>query len=472
MRSLHEELERYYKQSHLGRLEEALADIDSIADSFSRMGAAVEPVWLHQSAVELAKRQGLYGIAEIPELSSGVAPQFDVAAAAATHMSLSEGAHTVSAKHLIREEARRLSEGISGRLDLRLAAQAAAHASSLSNPLNLYRSQDLGEDLLANYASPVSRPDLFGGSEMDKIAARIGIVGISAEAVRLQHEALSHRLAGSAVFDQAYELAQAAQQYHLDDYLDPFKTSVGPLTDKMLYLNSLDSIRSEEHLRSFVQASTVADILGNSRGYGFEAQQALAMLTQQAIPQFDSVQEYGHVLKAAGIALAPWPHIRLLTIGERRKRLRQRVDARQESKHAKKAWTVFHRHELTLREIIDMAMTDRYGEDWPHERLEKCGCRTLLGRWKNRGGDLLDHADYDQYIEIMCDDEHFENVFSIGFEESDELRRLLTKARKLRAAVMHFHPFTKEDLRDLRTTWKAIEAGLLGLTSEYEMVYH
>lgn len=432
MRSLHEAFERYYKQSHLGRLEEALANIDPIADSFSRMGAAVEPFGLHQSAVEVAKRQGLYGIAEIPDLSSSAASQFDVAAS-----------HALSAEHLIREEARRLSGGISGPLDLRSAAQAAAHASSLSNPLNLYRSQDLGEDLLANYASPVSRPDLFRGSEMDKIVARIGIVGISAEAVRLQHEALSHRLAGSAVFDQAYELAQAAQQYHLDDYLDPFKTSVGPLTDKMLYLNSLDSIRSEEHLRSFVQASTVADILGNSRGYGFEAQQALAMLTQQAIPQFDSVQEYGHVLKAAGIALAPWPHIRLLTIGERRKRLRQRVDARQESKHAKKAWTVFHRHELTLREIIDMAMTDRYGEDWPHERLEKCGCRTLLGRWKNRGGDLLGHADYDQYIEIMCDDEHFENVFSIGFEDSDELRRLLTKARKLRAAVMHFHPFTK-----------------------------
>lgn len=308
--------------------------------------------------------------------------------------------------------------------------------------------------------------------DMDKFAARIGIVGTAAESLRIQSEAFRRQLVASTVFDQAYELAQAAQQFHLDDYLDSFRTSVGPLTDKMLYLNSLDSIRSEERLRSFVQASTVADILGNSLGYGSEAQQALESLARQTIPQFDTVQEYGHMLKAAGIALPHWPHPRLLTIGERRKRLRQKMNAGPDSRHAKKAWTVFQRYELILREIIDDVMTEHYGEDWPHERLAKCGCQTLLGRWNKRGGNLFDHADFAQYIAIMCDEEHFEAVFSSGFEDRDGLRDLLTKAKDLRAAVMHFHAFTKENLRDVRTTWTAIESGLLGLTSEYELVYH
>lgn len=348
--------------------------------------------------------------------------------------------------------------------------QSAAHASPTSSALHLYRNQDLSDTLLANVVSPVGRPDFFGTTEMDKIVARISMMSSSAEALRAQ-AGLQHQLVGSAAFEQAYELAQAAQQYHLDDYLDNFRTSVGPLTDKMLYLHSLDSIRSEAHLRSFVQASTVADILDNSRGYGFEAQQALERLAQQPIPHFGSMKEYGDMLKAAGIALPRWPHRRLLTIAERRKRLHQRSTG-QETRPAKKAWTVFHRHELTLRNTIDIAMSDRYGEDWPHERLAKCGCKGLLGRWKARGGDVLDHADFAHYIYIMCDEEHFEAVFSIGFDDLEGLRNLLTKAKDLRIPVMHFQPFTEEDLRDVRTTWKAIESGLLGLTSDCELVYH
>ena len=470
MRSLHEAFEHYHKQSHLGRLEEALANIDSIANEFSRMGTAVEPFSLHQSVVEMAKRQGMYGIAEIPDLGLSAASQFDVAADA-THMSLLPATQTVSAGQLMREEARRLSEGVLGRQYSQLAAQAAAHIPSLSAPLDLYRCQELDEGLLANRVFPISQSALWGASEMDQVAARIGMVSSSAEALRIQ-AGLQHQLLGTAVFDQAYELAQAAQQYHLDDYLDQFKTSVGPLTDKMLYLNSLESIRSEEHLRSFVQASTVADVLGHSHGFGFEAQQALAILSQQTIPQFASVQEYGHVLKAAGIALPRWPRLQLLTIAERRKRLRKLRGVNKGSKHRKEAWTVFDRNEQILREIIDAAMTDHYGEDWPLERLERCGCQRLLSRWMAHGGDVLDHADFGHYIYIMCDEEHFEAVFSIGFGELEGLKGLLTKAKSLRIPVMHAQSFTKEDLRDVRTTWKAIEAGLLGLTSEYEVVYH
>jgi hypothetical protein len=84
---------------------------------------------------------------------------------------------------------------------------------------------------------------------MDKIAARIGIANSAAEVVRIHNEALRSQLVRSAAFDQAYELAQAARQHHLDDYLDNLEISVGPLTDKMLYQNSLDSSRWESYGR-------------------------------------------------------------------------------------------------------------------------------------------------------------------------------------------------------------------------------
>ncbi len=46
---------------------------------------------------------------------------------------------------------------------------------------------------------------------------------------------------------------------------------------------------------------------------------------------------------------------------------------------------------------------------------------------------------------------------------------LIEKAGKLRAVLHHFHPFSPEDLRDLRLIWRTIESGLLALTADYDM---
>lgn len=316
--------------------------------------------------------------------------------------------------------------------------------------------------------------ELVGTSGIsDYVINRFGNVGSVGEALRLQNERFREDLLRGTVMEQAKELALNAQQYHLDDYLDSFRTSVGALTDKMLYLDSLDSIRSAEKLKAFVFASTVSDILENSIGYDDQVQKALASFTIQAVPHFDTIKDYGRMLSAAGLSLPHWPHRRLLTFGERRQRLRQRINANAKpNKHARKALDVVQRYELTLREMIDEAMTQVYGEDWAHERLPKCGCKDLYGRWKNKNRSALYDADYHHYVRIMSDPEHFELVFSVGFDDNDAMQTLIKKAGKLRSAAAHFHDFTQEDLRDLRVTWRAIEAGLLGLVESVEFNYH
>ena len=133
---------------------------------------------------------------------------------------------------------------------------------------------------------------------------------------------------------------------------------------------------------------------------------------------------------------------------------------------------MLHRLEVSLRDVISSRMEQHYGEDWPRERLPQCDCKDLLGKWQKRGGEVLDHADFAHYIGIMCNPEHFEFIFSVGFEDSDALRTLLNRAKDLRIPVMHSLEFTQENLRDMRVTWKALETGLVHLTSDIDFNFH
>lgn len=59
--------------------------------------------------------------------------------------------------------------------------------------------------------------------------------------------------------------------------------------------------------------------------------------------------------------------------------------------------------------------------------------------------------------------EHFAELFEAGFEDREALIGLIEKAGNLRAPSHHARPFTTEDLRDLRTTWRLLEKGLAAL---------
>ena len=131
------------------------------------------------------------------------------------------------------------------------------------------------------------------------------------------------------------------------------------------------------------------------------------------------------------------------------------------------AKSLVHRYEFTMREILDDAMAEAYGENWREERLPLCDCKDRLGRWKKRGGDVLDHADYVHYARIISHPEHFDAVFQAGFDDPQESYDLLAKAGTLRARSHHPHKFNLEDLRDLRLTWRSIETGLIALEGDY-----
>jgi hypothetical protein len=217
-----------------------------------------------------------------------------------------------------------------------------------------------------------------------------------------------------------------------------------------------------------MQASAVSDIFSESIRVDRRLHDAARQLSLAAVPAFEDLTGYRQFLNASGLVLPHWPNVRLLTIGEKRRRLRAIIKSNSEPAHARKGRSLVQRYELTLRDILDEVMTSAYGEDWAETRLPLCDCKDLLGKQRKRGGHVLSHADYAHYERIMGDPNHFETVFETGFDDRNDLAMLIKRAGNLRAALFHFHPFSPEDLRDLRLTWLTIETGLLALTADYD----
>lgn len=300
--------------------------------------------------------------------------------------------------------------------------------------------------------------------------SRIDRFSTVSDILRAQKASQRHQaMYSSAAIEEARRIAELAQSYKLHASLDPYRTSVESFTSKMLHLQSLDVIRSPAYLDAFMQASTISDIFVESMRVDRHLQEATRQFSLGAVPMFSTLNDYGQFLNAAGLSLPHWPHVRLLTIGEKRRRLRALLNSNAEPVHVKKAKSLVHRFELTLREILVDVMASKYGENWAEERLPLCDYKKLLGTWRERGGEVLDHADFAHYEWIMSYPEHFEAVFEAGFDDRAAMAALIKKASNLRATLLHCRPFTQEDSRDLRLVWRTIEKGLLALTADYDI---
>ncbi|WFU49107.1 hypothetical protein [Sinorhizobium terangae] len=227
---------------------------------------------------------------------------------------------------------------------------------------------------------------------------------------------------------------------------------------------------SRLHIEFFNQASALSDMIEGVNRVGRELSEAVAAFRQFPLPELESLSGYRNFFDGTGLILPRWPKIRLLTKAEKRRRFKDRLKAKSEPAHVKRAKSLVHRYELTLRDILDAVMAEEYGEDWPDTRLPLCDCKDLLGKWKKRGGDVLDHADYVHYGRIMGYPDHFVAIFETAFADPQMVVDLMRTAGNLRAASHHGREFTPEDLRDLRVTWKTIETGLLVFTDDYEFV--
>ncbi|MEN3230214.1 hypothetical protein PUR21_21660 [Methylorubrum rhodesianum] len=272
-----------------------------------------------------------------------------------------------------------------------------------------------------------------------------------------------------AMLEQAHTAAKLAQSFALPAVMEQFRTPIDPLAGKMLGLRSLDLVSQPAYIEAFARTSALSDVLSDSIRVGRELREATHAFARGSIPAFDTLGDYRNFLDAAGLRLPRWPRVRLLSAAEKRRRFRARLKEKAEPPHLKRAKSLVHRYELILRDILDAAMAETYGEDWAETRLPLCECKDLLGRWRKRGGDVLDHADYAHYSRIMSHSEHFDAVFEAGFDDPTALAELLAAAGRLRAASHHARTFTQEDLRDLRMTWTTIETGLLAFTGDYEI---
>lgn len=271
----------------------------------------------------------------------------------------------------------------------------------------------------------------------------------------------------TSVIQRAIETAGLAGSLPLPSALAAYQTAVVPMTLKLLQVQAFGWWRAE-HLDVFNQTSAFSDMLSTTRLVGSAVGAAAFEITGARIPSLaGGLAEYRGFLDAAGLVLPRWPRIRRLTIAEKRKRFKDRLKTNAEDTHVRKAKSLVHGYELTLREILELTLADEYGEDWHETRLPFCDCTEVLSRWRRRGGSVLDHADYVHYARIMGSPEHFEAIFSAGFEDPESLQDLILRAGRLRAASHHARPFTHEDLRDLRVIWRTIEAGLILLTDQY-----
>lgn len=267
-----------------------------------------------------------------------------------------------------------------------------------------------------------------------------------------------------------FTAAETARKMGLPDALAEFGASTPSLAMRLSLLQSDRIFGDRGALGVFAQSAAFSNALSEASFVDRELMAAAQGFSALTLPDLGSLGATRAFLDASGLFLRRWPPVRLLSVAEKRRRMRIRLARYSQPPHVKKAKSIVYRYELVLREIIDAAMAGVYGEDWQAERLPACGCKTLLGRAQSKGGAPLDHADYAHYRDIMIDPEHFEAIFSDAFDTPDIVATLINDAGRLRARSHHPHPesFTPDDLRDLRVVWRTIEAGLLALMADYD----
>jgi hypothetical protein len=268
--------------------------------------------------------------------------------------------------------------------------------------------------------------------------------------------------------EQLRRTVEAVMPTHLPGVLDRFAPKLDELAYRGLFVPSSVQLADPVTLGAFAESTAVARALASRERVDRELLRAVEQYRLGSLPAVDSLHAYGRFLDAAGLALPHWPGTLTGTlIVLRRKRLGRKLHESRPAAHIKRAQDLNHRYEQVLRLAIDEAMAAEYGDDWAGIRLELCGCKGLLGRWRARGGEPLDHADFAHYKLIMTHPEHFSRVFAAGFDDPQELATLIDRAGQLRAASHHGRAFSEENLRELRLTWRTLQRGLEQLIDPY-----
>ncbi len=267
----------------------------------------------------------------------------------------------------------------------------------------------------------------------------------------------------SGLMTSAVEAARLAGHLNLPDTLERYRQ-----TDTVLASRLVDAYQMpwwmDSHLEALSSHAALSNMLDETRRVDHSALSAIESMLSSPIRGLESVRQARQFLGISG--LLRYPRLRVLTKAEKRRHVKSLVKENAAPTHVRKAHSITHRYELTLRAVIARCMEDAYGEDWATERLPECDCKKLLGKQLEGDETVLDHADYTQYAAILSHAKHFEAVFSKGFDNAEELSRTLLRVGQLRARAHHARTFTAEDLRELAMLWRAIEAGLIELIDD------
>lgn len=107
--------------------------------------------------------------------------------------------------------------------------------------------------------------------------------------------------------------------------------------------------------------------------------------------------------------------------------------------------------ETHLRNFIDRAMTEVFGQDWPRHRLPN----GLYEQWMNKKAKaervgsteypIICYADFTDYELIILKSDNWKSVFADFFVRPESVRESLQRLYLPRVATMHARPITQDD---------------------------
>lgn len=214
------------------------------------------------------------------------------------------------------------------------------------------------------------------------------------------------------------------------------------------YLSAFDQTRR------FAESISVASI-GKPIGLSH-----LSEFLDRAIPRFPSISDYDDFLGSAGLDT----RIDLIepdTDDEKYVELSfsALIETSGASEYETAAFQDIFAFERAIRAFLTRLFTDAFGADWPEKILPICNCGDLLGKYRKRGGDPLDHADWAHFVRLMSCEQVFVELFAVAFKEQSELIGSLELIRKIRKRPMHSHTIDHAVLRDLKARIRFIQKG-------------
>lgn len=305
---------------------------------------------------------------------------------------------------------------------------------------------------------------------------RWGDLSPSIAAAVQELEERRHREAeASRYWDEARRLAEAAVDLDVGATLSRFTVMPQSLAERIA-LGQGEAFQGHWGdplvAEGLARASAFSNMLASTGRIDAEVMRAATEFRQIGLPGVTDTALARAVLNAGGLHSRSFdelffPSRRILrpppTKGEKRRALNKAKKQKRPTKLHLQAATHIGTTEGLVRDVIEAGMQLIYGSNWEDSRLPLCDCKSLLGKVKRRGGTAMEHADWADYERIICHPEHFEAVFSVGFDDVEVLRGVLVAVKQDRARALHFNAFTADHLAAVRTSCKVLETGLMEL---------